>query len=365
MDYCVRDVMTMHRPGEDMPETLLDVARAIAQTAMFTLPIAGADTGLKGTVGALDIVVALGRGKDPATTPVDEFAREVITIEPGASLETARDLLPEHQGSAVVVDDGEVIGIVDLAQIELFMESVSALGPDAGRLITEVSPRDTFGAHFSRGSTVAAGVSALECIRDALDAVGKDGVSSLLDFPSGHGRILRVLKAAFPDARLAAGELDRDAVDFCAQTFGAAPIYSATSPEDVTIDDTYDLIWCGSLLTHIGPDRWPGFLSLFRDCLTPDGVLVFTTCGPRLRHRMILRRFNLQEDQADRVLSEYDEHGVGYSDYPGSENYGITLASPDWAREQLQAVGLRLVSHVEAGWTAPAPRQDVIACVRE
>ena len=169
------------------------------------------------------------------------------------TLDAAKDLLPEYGGTAVVVDDGEMIGFVDLGQIELFMQSVAALGPDAGRLITEVSPQDTWGAQVSRGGTVAAGVSALQRIRDALEAAGKDRVSSILDFPSGHGRILRVLKAAFPDARLAAGDLNRDAVDFCAQTFGAAPIYSAQRPEDITIDDSYDLIWCGSLLTTSTP----------------------------------------------------------------------------------------------------------------
>ena len=80
---------------------------------------------------------------------------------------------------------------------------------------------------------------------------------------------------------------------------------------------------------------------------------------------MILRRFALQPDQAERVLNEYDSDGFGYSHYPGSDNYGISLASPDWVREQLRAAGLRLVSYVEVGWDAPAPRQDVIACVRD
>jgi hypothetical protein len=266
---------------------------------------------------------------------------------------------------AIVVDDGAPVGVVDLGQVKSFLDAVAALGPHAGHVITEVSPQDTWGARFSRGGTLAAGVAALERIRDALAAAGKQRVSSILDFPSGHGRILRVLKAAFPDARLAAGDIDRGMVDFCARTFGATPIYSTARPEDITIEDSYDLIWCGSLLTHTDPERWPGFLSLFRDCLTEDGVLVFTVSGPRLRDERILRRFALQADQADRVMHDYDRDGIGYSDYPGTPGYGISLASPGWVRDRLQEAGLRLVTYVEMGWDAPAPRQDVISCVRE
>jgi cyclopropane fatty-acyl-phospholipid synthase-like methyltransferase len=209
-----------------------------------------------------------------------------------------------------------------------------------------------------------AGVGALRRIRDAMAAIGKRDVSSLLDFPSGHGRVLRVLKAAFPDAILTAGDIDRGMVDFCVRTFGARPIYSTANPEEITITDTYDLIWCGSLLTHVNPERWRAFLSLFKESLTDDGLLVFTVSGSSLRDDRILRRFALQPDQAEEVIRQHDSEGVGYSDYPHMPGYGISLASPGWIRDQLEAAGLRLVSHVELGWDAPAPRQDVVSCVR-
>src|SRR5262245_10124406 len=70
------------------------------------------------------------------------------------------------------------------------------------------------------------GQSALHCIRLSLEAAGKDPaeVRSILDLPSGHGRVLRYLKAAFPDAALTACDLSRDGVDFCAATFGARAV---------------------------------------------------------------------------------------------------------------------------------------------
>jgi SAM-dependent methyltransferase len=123
------------------------------------------------------------------------------------------------------------------------------------------------------------GRSALAAVRAALAAAGKADVRRILDLPCGHGRILRVLKAAFPDADLVACDLDRAGVDFCARQFGAEPVYSTPDPARIPLDGPFDLIWCGSLLTHLDAPKWPGFLRALRDVLAPDGVCGFTTHG--------------------------------------------------------------------------------------
>ena len=89
-----------------------------------------------------------------------------------------------------------------------------------------------------------------------------------------------------PSARLGAGDIDHDGVDFCAATFGATPVYGREDPADVEIDAPYELIWCGSLFTHLPPERWEGFLALFERALAPGGLLVFTTHGRRIAERI-------------------------------------------------------------------------------
>ena len=42
--------------------------------------------------------------------------------------------------------------------------------------------------------------SAIECIIHALNMAGKTNVKSILDFPCGHGRVLRSLVYYFPEA---------------------------------------------------------------------------------------------------------------------------------------------------------------------
>jgi SAM-dependent methyltransferase len=93
------------------------------------------------------------------------------------------------------------------------------------------------------------GRSALDCIKSAL-TTAHIAPTSILDLPCGHGRICRMLRALFPDAHLAACDLDRDAVDFCAAQFNATPVYSHEDIRRVSLDQCFDLIWCGSLFTH-------------------------------------------------------------------------------------------------------------------
>src|SRR4029453_9635557 len=81
-------------------------------------------------------------------------------------------------------------------------------------LIEEISPNDgMFVGNRIHYFAVAQG--ALECIRVALLAAGKQDVRSILDLPCGHGRVLRKLKAEFPDAALTGCDIERDGVDFC------------------------------------------------------------------------------------------------------------------------------------------------------
>jgi SAM-dependent methyltransferase len=137
---------------------------------------------------------------------------------------------------------------------------------------TVISPKDHM---WNTGSQwyYDVGKSALDCIRSAL-ATARIKPASILDLPSGHGRVCRMLRAAFPEAHLTVCDLDHDAVDFCAAQFNAVPVYSHEDIRRVRLDQSFDLIWCGSLLTHLDRQQWPDFLGFFSDHLSPDGLLV-------------------------------------------------------------------------------------------
>jgi hypothetical protein len=141
-------------------------------------------------------------------------------------------------------------------------------------------------------------------------------------------------------------------------------VYSDARPERVRIDDRFDLIWCGSLLTHLGAESWRGFLDLFLTLLQPEGLLVFTTHGrlPAAWMSQGLVHYGLGADGARRLVADYDRDGFAYADYPTSTDYGISLSSPAWVASQIDRLGmLRFVLYSEAAWD---DHQDVVACTK-
>jgi SAM-dependent methyltransferase len=212
------------------------------------------------------------------------------------------------------------------------------------------------------------GQSALECIRCSLHAaqLPASRVRRILDLPCGHGRVLRYLKAGFPEAEITACDLLRDGVDYCAATFGATPVYSHEDPSNVPLDrDAFDLIWVGSLLTHLAADRWPGFLELFHRSLRRGGLLVFTAHGRRAYDWAVrgVVDYGLSDWRNTAVLGSYERSGFGYADYSDSESYGHSLSRPEWVFGQIERVGeMRLAYFSEAAWDR---HQDVYGCVRD
>jgi SAM-dependent methyltransferase len=218
------------------------------------------------------------------------------------------------------------------------------------------------------------GRSALRAVGLGLLAGNRPEPRRILDLPCGHGRVLRMLHAAWPDAEITACDLDHDGVDWCERAFGAVAVPSVVDPDDIPLERAgFDLAWCGSLLTHVDADRWDGFLRFFRRVLAPGGVLVFTTHGRRPVSRMRAGLtdpappphafYGLSPAEIPGLLARYERDGFAYADYPGATGYGISISALPWviARVERQP-GLRIVGCTEYGWD---DHQDVVACVRD
>jgi len=230
-------------------------------------------------------------------------------------------------------------------------------------LITSISAEDgMFVGNIDHYFNV--GLSALRCIRIALSTAKKERVERILDLPCGHGRVLRILRAAFPEAQLTACDLETSGVKFCAATFGASPVYANEDPARTNIRGPFDLIWCGSLLTHLDANQWQRFLEFFERLLSAGGVLVFTVHGRRgIRHlREGTLNYGLGPAEVHATIAAYERSGFGYGNYPDRKNYGISMSSPSWVLSQLeQHANLRVITYIEEGWD---DHQDVIATLR-
>lgn len=226
----------------------------------------------------------------------------------------------------------------------------------------EISPQDEMFAG-NRDHYFDVGESALRCIERVLREANRapESIKRILDLPCGHGRALRFIKRAFPHARLTACDLNADGVAFCAEKFGAEPVVSKTDVATIPLSaGGYDLIWVGSLLTHLPANQCEAFMQLFQRCLAPGGILVFTVHG-RSYEKVLTEGAEptgLTPELETSLLTQYRQSGFGYVDYPGQSGYGYSLTHPSYLKARWLNPAWRLISHHEQGWNK---RQDVVA----
>ncbi len=190
-------------------------------------------------------------------------------------------------------------------------------------------------------------------------------VGSILDLPCGSGRVLRFLVLQFPEAEITACELEPGPVEFCARTFGAQVAYSSPNLSEVSLGKKFDLIWCGSLVTHLNDRSIRELLQVFKGHLSTSGLLIFTTHGDFVARRLPTREFDymLNREQIDKICGNYPITGYAFEDYFDAKDWGVSLTSPEWIRRQVRELGgLREVFFRERGWDN---HQDVFGFVRE
>lgn len=211
------------------------------------------------------------------------------------------------------------------------------------------------------------GKSAVNLINSTLSLLYRDKktIKSILDFPCGHGRVLRGLKANFEDSVVYACDLDKRGVDFCSSTLGAVGVYSNMNLDKVKLDAAFDLIWAGSLLTHMDSADWSKSFDFFERVLNVQGILIVTYAGSFVKD-MVARGDHefIDAAEAKKALLDYARTGVGFMQYNNVQHkYGRTICTPAWVRRFLDNhSNYRTVLHYERGWGG---RQDVVALVKE
>ena len=230
----------------------------------------------------------------------------------------------------------------------------------SGKIYFNDGMYDGNGAHYFK-----VGLSAIHCIDETLARADLKEVRTILDLPCGSGRVMRFLRHRFPSAQITACELEAGPVEFCVRTFGAEPAFSSLNLDEVSLGKNFDLIWCGSLVTHLNERGIVALLRLFRRHLAAGGIMIFTTNGDFVARTIPTRDFDygLEQEQIDRIGIGYPQTGYGFEDYPGEKDYGVSLTSPEWIRACVRGVGgLREVFFKERGWDN---HQDVFGFVRE
>lgn len=203
------------------------------------------------------------------------------------------------------------------------------------------------------------GLSALQAIVNALANNRRPMPAELLDFPCGSGRVTRHLAAYFDTSRITASDLYDPHLEFCARTFGVDVLLSSDRIAQLDLGKKFDLIFCGSLLTHLPEARCKDVLDLFRRSLTDTGIAMVTFHG-RYSDHLQKTSFKYVADPLYEVAQrDAARAGFGYVDYEHEfkslfhrqENYGITLVRPSWVLRYLEACDdIRVLGYTERGW---------------
>lgn len=210
-----------------------------------------------------------------------------------------------------------------------------------------------------------AGRNALEIILASMVTARRVKADRILDLPCGFGRVTRHLRAAFPQAHITACDLYQDRIDYCASTFGVEALQSKEVLADLHFDQPFDLIWCGSLLTHLPKQRFAAALGLLSRALSEDGIAIATTHG-RFSPWSSHERFKyLPTDAFIAAERGFYRSGFGYAPYANAtevfaqETYGISLSSMSFIGGLIETdPTIRMVGFTERGWDG---HQDVVA----
>lgn len=211
------------------------------------------------------------------------------------------------------------------------------------------------------------GADAIRVIVQALLGNGRQPPRSILDFPSGSGRVTRHLRAFFPDANIVASDLYDYHVDFCREVLHVEGVLSRENIGEVDFGRQFDLIFCGSLLTHLPEPLFWDTINLLARSLTEEGVAVITVQG---RHSDYIQahKWKYLDDRLFDVAAEgVRQTGFGYVDYQHEfykerfnqqQRYGVALVRPNWVLRGLEPrTDLRVLGYAERFWD---DHQDVL-----
>lgn len=203
---------------------------------------------------------------------------------------------------------------------------------------------------------ISVGASAMENIEASLRQAGRSwaDVRSCLDMASGYGRVLRLLQTKINPRAITACDIEEEAVRFLAAEFGVTAIVSQKDFRQIRFPGTYDLIWVGSLFTHLEPAIGIDLLDMLTGLLNPGGLLIFSTQGERCLELLSFYgwMFTPQEGMfREKMAGE----GIAYAPYfPRRDpDYGITLYREDRLRALMQeklGAKLKFVRFAEKGW---------------
>jgi SAM-dependent methyltransferase len=193
--------------------------------------------------------------------------------------------------------------------------------------------------YYKRGYS-ALEIIAGECQREQVQP------RSILDFGCGHGCVARMLKALYPAAQLVGQDVNPDWLNWCSDNLAIETAISATPIGLVQLEEgQFDLIWAGSVFSHLPEDGTVHLLKQFSKALTDDGIVVISTAGKTQGGGYVPGKLSfVSTEDTELMLQTFDEGEYGFAPYNvgAYEQWGHSLIPAAWFTENSYKVGLSL-----------------------
>ncbi|MDG4596273.1 MAG: class I SAM-dependent methyltransferase [Candidatus Contendobacter sp.] len=186
--------------------------------------------------------------------------------------------------------------------------------------------RDAYLAYMQSGWRM------LSVVRQLADFAfgGLSNVRSFLEFACGYGRFTRHLVMECPVAHIIVSDIYREAVDWQNRQFGVCGIYSTSLPDEFPLVTSFDMIFVGSLFSHLPEKLFEQWLKKLFSMLNPGGVIVLSVHDCHL-----IPGTPPKADRKDQVFL-YEKHSE--SGTLSGEIYGTTYVSEKYVSELIRKV---------------------------
>ena len=178
--------------------------------------------------------------------------------------------------------------------------------------------------YFASGERVAASLEQLVVQRFG----GWQRIGSLLDFGCGYGRVTRFLKLRLARDRIFASDVLAGALDFQRSQLGVQAFPSTVDPAALACDRRFDVIYVGSLFTHLPSSRFAAWFGRLAELLEPGGLLAFTV------HDEVLLPPHLEMPPEGLVFEASSE-----SRTLAGADYGSTWVTPSYVASVIERFG--------------------------
>ena len=230
-------------------------------------------------------------------------------------------------------------------------------------VITKIHPNDGMFVKIEPYHKI--GQNALQMVKKVLFLADRksEDIKTILDMASGYGRVTRYLSAYFKDSKISVCDTNKESIEFCRDTFNTIALHS-NDDFKINSQEKFDLIWCGSLLTHLDKEGAKKVFQLFDNILNKNGILIFTTHGREIIKTIENMEDGLRgysEEQLRAVLLGYYDEGFGFIKI-GSRNYGLTVTSPSYIMKMIEdKPNWQIIMYNERKWNN---LQDVVAIIK-